>query len=77
MAFHGYAVALRQILQCPITRELMVDPVLAADGYTYERQSILQHWENQLEGRRLRGDRIAANVAVNPWSVADCSLGDG
>uniref|UniRef100_A0A672I7W9 WD repeat, SAM and U-box domain-containing protein 1 n=1 Tax=Salarias fasciatus TaxID=181472 RepID=A0A672I7W9_SALFA len=25
---------------CPITRELMKDPVIAADGYSYERQSI-------------------------------------
>ncbi|CAJ1342649.1 unnamed protein product [Effrenium voratum] len=40
-----------QSLQCPITRELMADPVLASDGYTYERQSIQQHWENQLQGQ--------------------------
>lgn len=25
---------------CPITRELMKDPVIAADGYSYERESI-------------------------------------
>lgn len=25
---------------CPITRELMRDPVIAADGYSYERESI-------------------------------------
>ena len=37
-------------LQCPITREFIADPVLAGDGYTYERQSIQQHWANQLEG---------------------------
>ena len=28
-------------LICPITNELMVDPVLASDGYTYERDAIL------------------------------------
>ncbi|XP_040058503.2 WD repeat, SAM and U-box domain-containing protein 1 isoform X3 [Gasterosteus aculeatus] len=28
---------------CPITRELMKDPVIAADGYSYERESI-QSW---------------------------------
>ena len=39
-----------QALQCPITKELMAEPVLALDGYTYERQSIEQHWANQLEG---------------------------
>ena len=40
----------RQALQCPITREFIADPVLAGDGYTYERQSIEQHWANQLAG---------------------------
>ena len=32
-----------QPLLCPITHGLMVDPVLAEDGYTYERSSI-QKW---------------------------------
>lgn len=27
-------------LTCPITRELMRDPVVASDGYTYERAAI-------------------------------------
>ena len=27
-------------LVCPITRELMVDPVIAADEHTYERAAI-------------------------------------
>lgn len=40
----------RQALQCPITKELMVDPVVAQDGYTYDRPSIEQHWTNQLQG---------------------------
>eukprot|EP00434_Breviolum_minutum_P020242 symbB.v1.2.017850.t1/scaffold1401.1/size121277/3 len=40
-----------QALQCPITKELMVDPVVAQDGYTYDRPSIEQHWTNQLQGQ--------------------------
>ncbi|KAM6978510.1 WD repeat, SAM and U-box domain-containing protein 1-like [Tautogolabrus adspersus] len=32
---------------CPITRELMKDPVIASDGYSYERESI----ESWLRGR--------------------------
>ncbi|XP_027512035.1 WD repeat, SAM and U-box domain-containing protein 1 isoform X1 [Corapipo altera] len=28
---------------CPITRELMKDPVIAADGYSYEREA-MEHW---------------------------------
>ena len=30
-------------LLCPLSEELMVDPVLAEDGYTYERSELL-HW---------------------------------
>lgn len=30
-------------LTCPITKKLMQDPVMAADGYTYERSAIMQH----------------------------------
>jgi len=28
---------------CPITHEVMVDPVVAQDGHTYERQAI-EEW---------------------------------
>ena len=41
-------------MQCPITKELMVDPVVAQDGYTYDRPSIEQHWTNQLQGEPNR-----------------------
>ena len=44
----------------------MADPVLASDGYTYERQSIQQHWDNQLEG----GECTAAFVEKS-WSNFD------
>jgi hypothetical protein len=27
---------------CPLTLEIMTDPVLASDGHTYEREAILQ-----------------------------------
>lgn len=29
-----------EALECPITHELMSDPVVAADGHTYERAAI-------------------------------------
>jgi hypothetical protein len=31
--------------ECPITFELMIDPVICADGFTYERKNI-QDWIN-------------------------------
>lgn len=38
--FHAEA---DQILFCPITFEIMKDPVLASDGHTYEREAI-ERW---------------------------------
>ena len=34
-------------LHCPITHEVFQDPVIAADGHTYERQAITQWLEGQ------------------------------
>ena len=39
--------AMREQLTCPITYELMTDPVTAADGQTYERHAILQWFEKK------------------------------
>ena len=39
---------LKEHLMCPITRTLMIDPVIASDGFTYERESI----ENWLRSKR-------------------------
>ena len=33
---------------CPISQELMVDPVLASDGHAYERASIERWFEKRL-----------------------------
>ena len=29
---------------CPLSNQVMVDPVIASDGWTYERESLLQHF---------------------------------
>mmetsp|Transcript_38099 Transcript_38099/g.74842 ORF Transcript_38099/g.74842 Transcript_38099/m.74842 type:complete len:182 (+) Transcript_38099:119-664(+) len=34
-----------EILKCPITHELFEDPVIAGDGFTYERSAILAAWK--------------------------------
>eukprot|EP01043_Picozoa_sp_COSAG02_P031460 COSAG02_NODE_2054_length_9987_cov_26.435882_2_plen_1474_part_00 len=31
---------------CPLTKELMADPVLACDGYSYERYAFLEYWSD-------------------------------
>ena len=55
-------------LCCPITCVLMLDPVIAADGQTYERAAI-EHWlqshgTSPLSGQRLEHMRLTANHLV-------------
>lgn len=30
---------------CPLSNEMFVDPVIASDGYTYERDSIVKYFK--------------------------------
>lgn len=39
----GILTEVPDVFVCPITRELLHDPVMAADGFTYERRAIEQH----------------------------------
>ena len=36
--------------RCPITQDVMVDPVMAADGHTYDRREI-EHWFTTISER--------------------------
>ena len=49
---------------CPITREVMRNPVIAADGHTYERASIERWFEQQRDGgvASFADDGCAASV---------------
>jgi hypothetical protein len=51
---------------CPITHELMEDPVVTADGQTYERHAITAwfqtHCTSPLTGDRLEHTRLTPNV---------------
>eukprot|EP01105_Mastigella_eilhardi_P004001 TRINITY_DN1528_c1_g1_i1.p1 TRINITY_DN1528_c1_g1~~TRINITY_DN1528_c1_g1_i1.p1 ORF type:complete len:269 (-),score=82.36 TRINITY_DN1528_c1_g1_i1:91-897(-) len=53
---------------CPITRELMEDPVIIADGCSYERHAIAQWLQrNQispLTGRRLANAHVIPNLRL-------------
>lgn len=58
-----------EALQCPITLELMTDPVTVATGQTYDRASI-KKWIKSgcrtcpVTGERLRSAELVPNVAV-------------
>lgn len=44
---------------CPITQEVFEDPVLAADGYTYEREPILKWLQTGHTASPMTGDQLA------------------
>uniref|UniRef100_A0A8B9PWF4 WD repeat, SAM and U-box domain-containing protein 1 n=1 Tax=Apteryx owenii TaxID=8824 RepID=A0A8B9PWF4_APTOW len=45
MKMESVSVAIPDEFLCPITRELMKDPVIAADGYSYEKDA-MENWIN-------------------------------
>ena len=45
-------------LTCPITLELFVDPVLASDGYTYERSAIVEWVKNHHDTSPMTREKI-------------------
>jgi WD40 repeat protein len=54
---------------CPITHEIMTDPVVAADGQTYDRKSITEwfsrgHRKSPLTGSNLPNTNLLNNVAL-------------
>jgi hypothetical protein len=52
-------------LLCPITSDIMVDPVVAADGYSYERQAI-EEWFRQFHVIHRHGGGAAAALPRSP-----------
>ena len=64
---------------CPITQEIMIDPVVAADGHTYERNAIASWLEKNntspLNGDELPHTNLTPNRAVRSMVqrfVEDC-----
>ena len=57
-------------LFCPITREIMRDPVVAEDGHTYERTAIGKFWTEKgtpispVTNRPLPSDRLTPSVTL-------------
>lgn len=66
--------------QCPVSMELMVDPVMVATGHTYDRHCI-QRWLEQghktcpVTGARLRHNELIPNFAlrsaIQEWAAAN------
>ncbi|XP_064612039.1 WD repeat, SAM and U-box domain-containing protein 1-like [Liolophura sinensis] len=50
---------------CPITREIMRDPVIAADGYTYEKSAI-ESWVKSGKSRSPMTNAVLASYMLTP-----------
>lgn len=64
----------RQHLICPIALELFMDPVIAEDGNTYERNAITQwihqHGTSPITKKSMNIDRLTPNHTIKD-SVAN------
>ncbi len=52
---------------CPITKEIMIDPVIALDGYTYERSAIWE-WLEQHSTSPM------TNTIIEKTLVTNCNI---
>uniref|UniRef100_A0A6C0HLP4 VWFA domain-containing protein n=1 Tax=viral metagenome TaxID=1070528 RepID=A0A6C0HLP4_9ZZZZ len=54
--------------RCPITKDFMSDPVITADGQTYERSAIEEwlsgHFTSPLSGARLTNNSLTPNITL-------------
>ncbi|GIM02622.1 hypothetical protein Vretimale_7499 [Volvox reticuliferus] len=53
---------------CPLTRKVMTDPVVAADGFTYERAAILA-WLQAHAVSPLTGEKLCSRDVVPNWTM--------
>lgn len=56
---------MEEYLKCPINKEIFFDPVIAEDGFTYERESITDWLERNSKSPMTReyiGDKLIENV---------------
>eukprot|EP00750_Incisomonas_marina_P008231 INCI1538.1.p1 GENE.INCI1538.1~~INCI1538.1.p1 ORF type:complete len:630 (+),score=107.53 INCI1538.1:368-2257(+) len=57
-----------ETLLCPITQEAFEDPVVAADGHTYERGGILQ-WLEKHDTSPLTGAQLSSKQLFTNWTL--------
>ena len=67
--FSNQLVNIPEDFLCPITQEMMENPVMAADGHTYEKAAIVRwletgHRTSPLTGERLKHDTLTDNFAL-------------
>ena len=50
--------------QCPITKDLMTDPVVLTDGFSYERKAIVE-WMKRRSISPMTGAEVADSMVPN------------
>eukprot|EP00210_Caulerpa_lentillifera_P006942 g6637.t1 len=60
--------AAKDCIYCPITIEVMQDPVIAADGHTYERRAIEQ-WLRQKKESPVTRQPISSTVLTRNLAI--------
>ena len=60
----GVDADLQPFLKCPISHEIMVDPVVGEDGQTYERKE-LARWLHGKNTSPMTGERMGARMVPN------------
>lgn len=53
------------VYQCPITRELFKDPVMAKDGHTYERRAIQEHFRRNSTRSPMTNETLCSDALVD------------
>lgn len=62
---HRDSHQLQDLITCPISQDVMVDPVMAADGFTYERAPI-SSWLTKSGTSPMTGETLShRNVMAN------------
>ena len=60
----GVDADLQPFLKCPISHEIMVDPIVGEDGQTYERKE-LARWLHVKNTSPMTGERMGARMVPN------------
>eukprot|EP00929_Paragymnodinium_shiwhaense_P019701 TRINITY_DN13340_c0_g1_i1.p1 TRINITY_DN13340_c0_g1~~TRINITY_DN13340_c0_g1_i1.p1 ORF type:complete len:230 (+),score=23.36 TRINITY_DN13340_c0_g1_i1:90-692(+) len=70
----GSVNRLPEEFKCPITREIMVEPVIAEDGYTYERSAVMawfqRHRTSPLTNVQLHSLHLVPNFNIRSQIIA-------
>jgi len=57
-----------QCLVCPITHDLMVEPAIASDGFTYERKAIIS-WLSRHDRSPVTNEKLSSRLLIPNYAI--------